>query len=529
MITNKKGQNAIEFLTMYGWALLALLVAIVVLFYMGIFSPQRPNSCILESGISCYDFGLDTNGDLHLAMGQATGRAITITAVGCSDNETVILSPLAQNITIKNGKQAPVVGFLTNNTRHCCDPARQDTCRTEIAINYTYRGITKTLRGEVSGTLGFNVTTSNQTETPTPTPTPTPSPTPATCFGTGAVSSCPCIITEPGNYAISSDLTAADYESCITFSDSASNSTLNCQGHSISSGGGEGEGGCWPYEAKGYAAILVNGADNVSISNCEISNFRYSIFLNGSDHSEVTSNTMNVSLMGVAVRYSSENEISGNTFSNIYDRAAIDVYDGNGNIITGNTINHTGWAGISLSSSYNTVSGNTITEAQTFGCVASSGAIYSNGIGNNLSGNTITNNGNPGIKIASGDDLIENNILRNNTYAGIYSVGSGNVNITGNTITNNRNRTWASSGNGIVVSSSTNIQITNNIIQNNTRFGIFTDSSTNTILTNNNLLNNLDATYDANCSTSQTGGSGNTCDQDRIAANCNIVCTTPSP
>ncbi len=41
---NKKSQAAMEFLMTYGWAILAAIIAIGVLAYMGVFSPLNPNN-----------------------------------------------------------------------------------------------------------------------------------------------------------------------------------------------------------------------------------------------------------------------------------------------------------------------------------------------------------------------------------------------------------------------------------------------------------------------------------------------------
>lgn len=56
----KKGQAAMEFLLTYGWAILAVLVALSALAYFGVLNPSNytPNQCTLPTGLSCIDYTL---------------------------------------------------------------------------------------------------------------------------------------------------------------------------------------------------------------------------------------------------------------------------------------------------------------------------------------------------------------------------------------------------------------------------------------------------------------------------------------
>ena len=51
----KRGQAATEFLTVYGWAILILLIVIVLIYSLNIFSPKIPNTCIASDPITCQD------------------------------------------------------------------------------------------------------------------------------------------------------------------------------------------------------------------------------------------------------------------------------------------------------------------------------------------------------------------------------------------------------------------------------------------------------------------------------------------
>jgi hypothetical protein len=52
---NKKAQSAMEYLMTYGWAILVVLIALGALFYLGVFSPKTPNSCVATAPFTCAD------------------------------------------------------------------------------------------------------------------------------------------------------------------------------------------------------------------------------------------------------------------------------------------------------------------------------------------------------------------------------------------------------------------------------------------------------------------------------------------
>lgn len=83
-----KLQSAMEYLTTYGWAILIIGIALVVIFSL---FPQTTQSqeCILPAGFSCLNYFMAQNGMLQLNLLQATQYPIQITAVGCSNPETV--------------------------------------------------------------------------------------------------------------------------------------------------------------------------------------------------------------------------------------------------------------------------------------------------------------------------------------------------------------------------------------------------------------------------------------------------------
>jgi YVTN family beta-propeller protein len=86
---NPRSQSAIEFITTYGWAIVAVVVAIGVLYSLGIFNlgGNTATGCTVVEGFSCTKPILSSAGLLTMQLGQV-GSIKTITATGCSRNET---------------------------------------------------------------------------------------------------------------------------------------------------------------------------------------------------------------------------------------------------------------------------------------------------------------------------------------------------------------------------------------------------------------------------------------------------------
>gem|GEM_PF-598548 len=80
----RKGQAAMEFMMTYGWALLAVLVAIGALGYFGIYSGKDniPESCIMTTGFSCgeYYVSAGSSSTLSLQMENKLLEPITISS-----------------------------------------------------------------------------------------------------------------------------------------------------------------------------------------------------------------------------------------------------------------------------------------------------------------------------------------------------------------------------------------------------------------------------------------------------------------
>ena len=102
-------QSALEYLTTYGWALLIILAAASALYYLIIATPAGESSCLLESGFSCTNIALATNGILTVTIQQATQTPINITAFGCNDNVTTTYLNYMQHPYNPPSNQIPVL------------------------------------------------------------------------------------------------------------------------------------------------------------------------------------------------------------------------------------------------------------------------------------------------------------------------------------------------------------------------------------------------------------------------------------
>ena len=83
----KRGQSALEYLVTYGWAILAIVIIAAVLWYFGIFNPNKWSSskqCGGFSNFQCIDYN-NTANTTYVTLGNSAGRPITLTyPVACS-------------------------------------------------------------------------------------------------------------------------------------------------------------------------------------------------------------------------------------------------------------------------------------------------------------------------------------------------------------------------------------------------------------------------------------------------------------
>jgi len=111
-----KGQVGMEYIVSYGWAILVIMLAVLVLFYLGVLNPKRvtPGQCTFQPGFICVATRLQAStSQLYIVMGQRTGRMIVVNGISCTQNASsefaksgIISYGGTDNVTIDSGGQA---------------------------------------------------------------------------------------------------------------------------------------------------------------------------------------------------------------------------------------------------------------------------------------------------------------------------------------------------------------------------------------------------------------------------------------
>jgi parallel beta-helix repeat protein len=199
-----------------------------------------------------------------------------------------------------------------------------------------------------------------------------------------------------------------------------------------------------------------------------------------------------------------------------WEGAGITISSSN-NTITGNTVCHNNKDGIDLLSSSNT----TITDNNISDNICGIFLLHSSNT-NTITGNNVSNNNGSGIILwySSNNNTITGNNVCNNYYDGIGLFYSNNNTITSNIALNNRNG-------GIRLSSSNSNKISDNTASDNNGSGISLFVSINNKIYLNNFCNN--SVYDI-WDAGSNSGDENTCD---LTSNWNDAgtngCTYPCP
>lgn len=106
-----RGQTALEYLITYGWALVALAVIILLLYYLGVFNPTMwvpmRNEAVGLSVFGVTDFTVRSNGEITLYLVNNAQESVNLTSIGIKDSPLIspnpplpyVLSP-GRNLTI---------------------------------------------------------------------------------------------------------------------------------------------------------------------------------------------------------------------------------------------------------------------------------------------------------------------------------------------------------------------------------------------------------------------------------------------
>jgi hypothetical protein len=140
---NRKGQAAMEFLMTYGWAILAAVIAIGVLSYMGVFSPGKyaTDNAIVTAPFYANAHSATASGGVTLELKNNGGETYTVTDVnvgGCGNNSA--------STSIGAGNMSAIT--IT------CNPVLTagDTVKGDITVTYNKAGssVSQTSTGTVS-------------------------------------------------------------------------------------------------------------------------------------------------------------------------------------------------------------------------------------------------------------------------------------------------------------------------------------------------------------------------------------------
>lgn len=143
-----KGQAAVEYLTTYGWAILALVIALAVLVSTGIFSPSYlvAEECSFGNSLKC-DVALFNQAgatSMHVRFFNGFPYKVRITELQITGNDGTELTGFVPNIELESGAEytyeADVIGaqiapdtlkrFSGNLTYVSCAPELGPSCST---------------------------------------------------------------------------------------------------------------------------------------------------------------------------------------------------------------------------------------------------------------------------------------------------------------------------------------------------------------------------------------------------------------
>lgn len=145
MIQRKKGQAAMEFLMTYGWAILAAIIVVGVLWVV-IGNPFNivGNEFQLSAPLAANAMSLSA-GILEVEFRNGLGDTINVTEIALSSTDCSTLTPSPQ-VEISSGQFA-------NFTITCDGLGVGETLKSDVTISYTSSGssLTQKATGSISG------------------------------------------------------------------------------------------------------------------------------------------------------------------------------------------------------------------------------------------------------------------------------------------------------------------------------------------------------------------------------------------
>jgi hypothetical protein len=134
----KKGQTALEYLITYGWALVALAVIILLLYYLGVFNPTMwvpvRNEAVGLSVFGVTDFSVKGDGRITLYLVNNAQASVNLTDIKIKDASLVSPNP-ALPYVLSPGANLTISGIST-----ITGATGDSFYGTKIEFNYTVIG-----------------------------------------------------------------------------------------------------------------------------------------------------------------------------------------------------------------------------------------------------------------------------------------------------------------------------------------------------------------------------------------------------
>ncbi|MCX6776351.1 MAG: hypothetical protein NTY73_00025 [Candidatus Micrarchaeota archaeon] len=105
---HRRGQSAVEYLSVYAIAFMIVLVVIAAVYYMWTRQGTATPSCDISTDLVCTGFKITQTGNLTLIMRQTTGHSITITGINCTAEENAAQITTPVNVLISDGEMGNV-------------------------------------------------------------------------------------------------------------------------------------------------------------------------------------------------------------------------------------------------------------------------------------------------------------------------------------------------------------------------------------------------------------------------------------
>ena len=143
----KRGQSALEYLVTYGWAILALVIIMGLLYATGVFNPDKFSAgkqCGGFDALICQDHKVNASGTLFIVLNNAQGTRIT----SFTSSSGISASCTPTSIAANGNTTCTIDGFITNG-----GTTGTSYDQTSVAVSFTdsKSGISHNVTGFVKG------------------------------------------------------------------------------------------------------------------------------------------------------------------------------------------------------------------------------------------------------------------------------------------------------------------------------------------------------------------------------------------